>query len=227
MPIPFLFGRLLQIEEALVSTLLARLLAISMICFGAGIASAAVLTVSGQITQSTDDGTGPAVNNPSLNNIHDQDAYAVMLSFPGSITAPGVYDLTGANLVFSVPSALASESNFGSINLTISANGIFDDISLLGCLTTGSDCSLGNQLDANFQILAAELNSQNVAATGLDQPHPLDLLEDDGVTDLHGSISSYSYTSASDVPEPLSTVLVGCGLAAMGLVRSKSNWRTR
>jgi hypothetical protein len=176
--------------------------------------------VSGQITQSTDDGTGPAVNNPSLNNIHDQNAYAVMLSFPGSITAPGMYDLTGANLAFSVTSAL-SESSFGSINLIISGNGIFDDISLLACLTTGSDCGQGNQLSANFRILATELNSQNVAATGLDQPHPLDLLEDDGVTDIHGSINSYSYTAASPVPEPLSMVLVGCGLAAIGLARGK------
>jgi hypothetical protein len=136
-----------------------------------------------------------------------------------------MYDLTGANLVFSVPSALASESSFGSINLTISGNGIFDDISLLGCLTTGSDCGQGNQLSANFRILAAELNSQNVAATGLDQPHPLDLLEDDGVTDIHGSINAYSYTSPSAVPEPSSIVLMSCGLAALGLAQQRNGKR--
>jgi hypothetical protein len=61
-----------------------------MVCLGAGNAPADVLTVSGQITQSTDDGTGPAMNNPSLNNIHDLDAYAVTLAFMSSITGQGM-----------------------------------------------------------------------------------------------------------------------------------------
>ena len=72
----------------------------------------------------------------------------------------------------------------------------------------------GNQLDASFPIPSASLNSLNVAATGLDPPHPLDLLEDDGMTDIHGSITSYSYTgSASVVPEPASLAMLGGGLA--------------
>ena len=204
---------------------LAPLLAVSMVCLGAGNASADVLTVSGQITQSTDDGTGPAMNNPSLNDIHDLDAYTVTLAFMSSITGQGMYDLTGSSLMFNDSSAPASESSFASIHLTVTSNGGFDNISLLGCLTTGSDCSLGNQLDANFQILAAELNSQNVAATGLDQPHPLDLLEDDGVTDIHGTISSYSYTGSSPVPEPTSLLLFTGGLAFVGL--AARNYRPR
>jgi hypothetical protein len=56
------------------------------------------------------------------------------------------------------------------------------------------------------------LTSQNVTAIGLDQPHPLDLLEDDGVTDIQGSITGYS-----NVPEPSLAGLLGClfvGLAA-------------
>jgi hypothetical protein len=32
------------------------------------------LTIGGAINQSTQDGTGPAVNNPSLNNISDGDS---------------------------------------------------------------------------------------------------------------------------------------------------------
>jgi hypothetical protein len=105
--------------------------------------------------------------------------------------------------------------------LTIIANAdnIHDDLSVLACLTTGSGCDQGNQLDANFQVLAADLNSQNALAVGLDQPHPLDLLEDDGVTDIHGNITSYSYTSQSPVPEPSYLALLGLMLAVVA-------WRT-
>ena len=186
----------------------------------ANLAFAGIISFSGAIIQSTQDGTGPAVNNPGLNNIQDLQSYLVTLTFTGSITAPGAYNLTGGNLTFSVPTAPASEASFGSLSLTITANGGFDEFSFLGCLTTGSGCLFGNQLDANFRILATGLNAQNVAATGLDQPHPLDLLEDDGITDIHGTITSYSYTGGvSAVPEPSFTVLLSCLLA--GLVAAK------
>jgi hypothetical protein len=189
----------------------------------ANVAFADIVSFGGAIIQSTPDGTGPAVNNPSLNNILDLQTYLVTLTFTGSITAPGTYDLTGGNLTFSVPTAPASEASFGSLSLTITANGGFDDFSFLGCLTTGSDCLVGNQLDANFRILATGLNAQNVAATGLDPPHPLDLLEDDGITDIHGTITSYSYTGpVSAVPEPSFAVLLACifvGLAVAKHVR--------
>jgi hypothetical protein len=39
--------------------------------------------------------------------------------------------------MFSDPVASASETSFGSINLTVSLEGSFDNISLLGCMTTG------------------------------------------------------------------------------------------
>src|SRR5204862_994032 len=132
---------------------------ILVICGLANPAYAGVITFGGVITQSTQDGTGPAANNPSLNNIQDLQAYIVTLVFAGSITAPGTYNLTGASLTFGDPIAAATESSFGSISLTVSADGIFDDLSLLGCLTPGSGCPFGNQLDANFKILAANLNS--------------------------------------------------------------------
>src|SRR5579871_3901764 len=100
-------------------------------------AIASTISFSGTITQSTQDGTGPAVNNPSLNNIHDLQGYTVTLVFPGTITAPGTYDLTGSSLTFNDPSAPASEALFSSISLTITANAGFDEFSLLACLTTG------------------------------------------------------------------------------------------
>jgi len=179
-------------------------------------AKGSTITFSGVIIQSTFDGTGPAVNNLFLNNILDVQAYTVTLIFPGTITTPGTFDLTGSSLTFDDSSAPATETSFSSISLTITANAGFDQFSLLACLTTGGGCAGGNQLDANFQIPATMLNSQNVAATGLDQPHPLDLLEDDGTTDIHGSISAYNYNGpASAVPEPSLAVVLGCVLAGL------------
>jgi hypothetical protein len=167
----------------------------------------------------------PPCNNPSLNNIQALQAYTATLVFGGSISAPGTYNLTGSSLTFSVPAAPATESSFGFISLTVTANGGFDDLSLLACLTTGSGpCPpfVGNGMTANFRIPAEMLNSQNVTAIGLDVPHPLDLLEDPDTTgtDVHGSITSYSYTgSVSAVPEPCSAVLLGCGLMALAVRR--------
>lgn len=186
-----------------------------------GVASAGVITIGGTILQSTSDGTGPAVNNPAFNSIQDSDSYTITLDLTGSafstITGPGFYDLAGGSLVLSDPSAPASETSFDAISLNVTANGTFDDLSLLGCLLTGSGCFVGNQLSANFEILATMLNSSNVTTTGLDQPHPLDLLEDDGITDIHGSITSFSGTpgSTSAVPEPATAMLSCICLAAL------------
>jgi hypothetical protein len=203
-----------------------KALAITAMAFGfSAIASADQFAFNGIITQSTADGTGPAVNNPSLENIQDLQAYTATVVFPGSITAPGTY--TGSTLTFSDPSAPASETGFSSISLTITANAGNDVFSLLACLTLGSGCAAGNQLDANFSIPATMLNSQNVAAIGLDQPHPLDLLEDDGTTDIQGSITTYNGPAASTVPEPSSAVLLGCALAALAAANRRLRGRDK
>jgi|GEM_PF-1566747 len=164
---------------------------------------AGTIVVSGNITQSTADGTGPATNNAGLNSITDLQSYVLTLMYGGAIGGPGTYNLTGSTLVFSVPAAPATESDFGSISLTIAPDGTDYDFSMLACLNTGSGCAFGNQLDLNFKIPAASIYSSNVGAIGLDLPHPLDLLEDDGVTDIHGSVTTYT-----SVPEPSSFSLL-------------------
>ena len=154
------------------------------------------------------------MNNPSLNNILDGDSYTAVLVFGGSIIAPGTYNLTGASLAFHDIAASASETGFNSVSLTVTANGSFDDIGLLGCLSTGSGCFFGNQMDANFQIAAASLTSANVSAGAIPLLTPsLDLLEDDGATDIKGSVTQYSYVSA--VPEPSPLILLGFLLLAV------------
>ena len=190
-----------------------RLLWFIVLAAGLNCAFADVITIGGVITQSTQQGS----NNLALNNIQDGDSYSVLLDFSAlstsSITAPGVYDLTGAALTFNDPAELAMETSFGSITLVVTNAGPVDDVTLLGCLTTGTACNQGNSLSASLEIPAASLNNANVAATGLDQPHPLDLLEDDGVTDIQGSIATYSYSSS--VPEPRSALLLSGALIAM------------
>jgi hypothetical protein len=101
------------------------------VCGFANVAFASTISFGGQITQATPDGTGPAANNPGLNNIQDLQPCLVTIVVSGSIIALGGYDLTGASLTFSDPTAPASETSFGSINLTITANSGFDEFSLL------------------------------------------------------------------------------------------------
>ena len=172
---------------------------------------ASTLLLGGSITQSTADGTGPAVSNNALNNIVDGQTFQVTLTSATPISAPGFYDLTGSSLVFSVPSAMASEERFGVTSLSLTQDGGYLDFSLYGCIAD-ADCSIGNALSASFSIPAGSLGGSDVATTGLDEPHPFELLEDDGVTDLHGSIGTYSNTALVTTPEPASSVLVGSAL---------------
>lgn len=179
-------------------------------------------TIEGAINQSTQDGSGPASNNPSLNNIHDGSAYVVTLNFLGAIAIPGTYNLMAPDVSFRVASDGALESSFDSVSVTVAQFAGFDEISILACLTSGSACNQGNELDLNFTILAGDLNRQNAAAQQTPNLLPLDLLEDDGVTDIHGIVTGYSYTPVGEVPEPLSVTLLGtCLIAAGCIARSK------
>ena len=201
-----------------------------VVLFGLGLANNALadtITFSGFITQSTPDGTGLAVNNPSLNAISDGDSFLATLTFTGSITAPGTYGLPGATLKFFDSSASVSETSFSSESFSVVPDGAADDLSLLGCLSTGGGCLVGNALSANFQISSSELNSANVTAQMIPNLFPpLDLLEDDGVTDIQGSIDSYSYSGSgtSAVPEPSAIGLLILGLIAIVSITQRP-WR--
>jgi hypothetical protein len=177
------------------------------------VAAADTITFSGLITQSTENGTGPAVNNPSLNSILDGDAFSVTVNFVGAISSPGTYALTGASVVFADPVAGALESSFTTPSMTIAANGATDDLTFFACLTTGTSCATGNQLAINFAIVASSLNGQNVAASAISGLTPVDLLEDDGATDIQGTVSRYSY---APVPLPTAGLLLASGLALLG-----------
>jgi hypothetical protein len=173
-------------------------LAALLVCL-VNLSEAGTITFGGSITQPQDQ-SEPASFNPSLNNIAFGAPFTVTLTFVGAISGPGTYSLTGVS--FNVPSAPATESSFSSATLTIIDAAGFDQFSLLACLSSGM-CGAGNQLDSNFKIPDTMFFGQNVSAIGLDQPHPLDLLEDDSLTDIQGSITTYSGPAqTAPVPEP-------------------------
>jgi hypothetical protein len=182
------------------------------------------LIVAGTINQSTQDGTGAAVNDPSLNNILDGDLYTVNLNFMGSLATPGTFDITGSTLIFNDPAGGAVESSFNFESLTVTLSGAFHQFSLFACLTTGSGCNQGNELDLNFLIPSANLTSANTVAQGVPGLLALDLLEDDGVTDIHGVIADNNFTAT---PEPAGSVLLGTGLITLGLMQVKRRSKKR
>lgn len=173
------------------------------------------ISLIGTITQDPADSGVTSTSNPTLLNVTDGDPYTVTLGFAGAITSPGTFNLT--SILFSDPTQSASESAFISGSMTISQSAGVDTISVLGCLIDTSSCATGNELDLNFTILAAELNSTGVPAQAVPSITPLDLLEDGGNTDIHGSVTSYSYQSAGvpAVPEPSTLGLMTLGTAAL------------
>jgi len=183
-------------------------------------AAADSIVFQGSISQSTADGTGPAVNNASLNNISDGDTFTVSIDFPGSVTSSGTFPFSGATVIFTDTTAGVAETNFGVSSFTVSADGVLDDVSFSGCLLSGSGCLLGNVLSANFAIAAASLNSQNVAASTIFGLSPaLDLLEDDGTTDIQASVGLYSYHGvATSIPEPSTLPTIIAGIAALVVI---------
>ena len=205
-------------ESTVASILLAGLALLLLLCCLAAPAPlrADSITVGGAITQSVSDGTGPALNNPALNQIADGDSFTIRLNFAGAISAPGTYTLTGIGFL---SAGGVAENNFASAILTIVQSGAADTLSLFAGLATGSGCNQGNELDLNFSIAAADLTSLNAAASQINGLLPLDLLEDDGVTDIHGTVTSFSNTSpaSTPIPEPSVVLLLLSGAIASAI----------
>lgn len=191
-----------------------------VLCSWRNLATADVVGFTGTIYQPP---ANTAVNNPSLNTIQLGDASNVSLGFSGSITSTGDYS-TFTSVSFEDTTAGVGETSFdlSQISLTIApdaANPGYDDLSLLACLTTGSACNEGDQLAAEFAVLATDLNSPSAGAQSIPFLTPLDLLEDDGNTDIQGTVTGYSYSAA---PEPSSfslEIFILVGLLAGALLR--------
>ncbi len=147
------------------------------------------------------------------------------LNLPSPITAPGSYDLTGSGVLFSIVPAGATENAFDFTSLTIAQSGGIDVFSLFACLSSGSGCSQGNELAMNFFIVATDLNANTTAAEAIPGLLPLDLLEDDGVTDIHGSVTTYSYAPPAGAPEPSTILEFSTAVAA--IVLSRVRWRSK
>lgn len=185
----------------------------------AGTLRADSITLAGGITQSTQDSGTPAVANLSLNNIADTDLFAVEMDFNGTISSPGIYSL--ASILFVDAIAGASESAFISGSMTITQVGAADQFSVFGCLIDAIACTQGNELDLNFQIPAVQLNQSLATASAIPALLPFDLLEDGGNTDIQGVLINYSYTGASQTPEPSTFALIGASMAGFMVRRWK------
>jgi PEP-CTERM motif len=172
------------------------------------------ITVTGVVTQDPADAGATAVANPSLNNVLDGDPFTVTLNFSGDITAAGG-PFTLTSLLFSDPTAGASEGAFTSGSMTITQVSGMDQFSVLGCLVDPVSCFQGNELDLNFQIPTAGLNQTGLSAQFIPALLPLDLLEDGGGTEIQGSLSGYSYASTAQVPEPSTMLLFAASLAGL------------
>jgi hypothetical protein len=171
------------------------------------------ITVRGVITQNALDTSRGSADNPSLDNVVDFEGYTIIITL-----ANGTFNATGAS--FFNPGASAFEDGFQSVSLTKTSAGGFDTFTVFGCLN-GYSCAgnTGGQLDLTFKILSAELFASSASATGIGTS-PMQLLEDSGATDIHGSIDDYSFAASSTaVPEPTSVALLGSGLLAFACKR--------
>lgn len=186
------------------------------VCLCAARADANSVLLVGIITQSVQEGGAPAVANPSLNNVADGDQFAVTFDFMAPISSPGSFDL--GSLTFTDLSAGVSESGFISGSMTLTQSGASTQFDVLGCLISASSCSTGNQLTLDFQMPTSQIAQSGVEVQPVPSLLMADLLEDNGATDIHGLLETYSYTGPAgpaQTPEPSTAALILLG--AIGL----------
>jgi hypothetical protein len=176
--------------------------AIACILFFVTAGSADTITLSGSLFSVS---LGPSIFNPSLNSAQFGDEFMLQFTVVPSLAGPGVYSMTGAS--FTDVTASASETAIQSGTLSVSAAGSDLVFSGFACVQSGS-CSTGNELDLNFSIPQSLLisSASTMSVFGLKD---FELLEDDGATDLIGSLTRYQA-----IPEPSSALLIVSGIIA-------------
>lgn len=200
------------------SLLLTALCCFSFVCA----AQADNITVTGTISQNALDTSGGSTDNPSLNNVLDGSSYSVTINLlNGSLDGFGATFSDDAN-----PAGNATENRFQSITIAESSPaGAVVTFSISACLV-GYSCfaNTGGELDLSFSIASTDLFSSSASATGLGTA-PMELLEDSGATDIHGSIDTYSFTAAKNaVPEPSTILLLVSGWIALASRRLKNSF---
>jgi len=193
------------------------------ICYLTGQLHADTISLGGTITQSLADSGETAINNPALNNIVDGDTFQVLMNFSGAVGGPGNASLTSVEFEDTTVSAI--ENGFISGTLAIDSAPPDYQLFVVACLTTQPDCGQGNELLLSFQIPISGLNLAGVTAGTIANLSPsLDLLEDDGNTEIQGSITQYTYRTSgpAQAPEP-STFALFAGAAALLAVRARNH----
>lgn len=166
-------------------------------------ATADTITLSGSLFSVS---LGPAAFNPSLNGAQFGDQFIVQFTVTPPLASPGVYAITSAS--FTDLTASATETGIDTGTLNISASGSDFVFSGFACVQAGN-CSTGNELDLNFSVPQSLLLSA-ASTTSVPGLKDFELLEDDGATDLIGSLTSYQ-----TVPEPSSALLLFSGITAI------------
>ncbi len=185
-----------------------------------GVAQGTMITLGGTVTQSPQDGGATAVANPALNNVVDADAFTIQLSFAGPIGGPGAIPLTSVSFVDTTVSAY--ELGFISGTAVITTAGSMSQFAVVGCLISASSCLTGNQLALNFQVPTSSLTGSNISAQPIPALLAVDLLEDDGATEIQGTLSNYSYTGTTSTPEPSTLTMIAIGAGCLLLSRRRS-----
>lgn len=178
------------------------------------------ITFTGAITQGIAELGGAPVANPTLASVTIGDPFTVTLSLPVSPGDSGTYPL--AAILFTDTLQNVSESAFISGTLIITTDGTTDYLTVLACLIDSVSCAAGNQLALNLTIPFGKTTAAGVSAGAVPGLLPLDLLEDNGLTDIHGAITTYAFSApAAATPEPATALLAALALGGLAALNKR------